>query len=136
VLLILDASFGGDVAGRTLPQGRPRTGDGLSRAFLDRLVTRPGRFVLTSCDPNETAQEYAAEGRGIFGLVLEQALAEAGARAPDGRLRLADLAGYLAERVPPSSALLGQSQNPLLLGDRGEAAAVILSDRTRTVPPK
>lgn len=133
IVLIFDTSWGGDIAGRTLAQARPAQGDALDRSFLERLVSRPGRFVVTAADVGGTAQEYPPERHGVFTMILDQALREIG-QDRRGRASLADVFEYLRERVPPSSSLVGERQEVQLFGDRAAAETVILVDRARAAP--
>jgi hypothetical protein len=133
VVLVFDTSWGGDIAGRTLPLARPAQGDVLDKGFLERLVARPGRFVLTAADLSGTAQEYAPERHGVFTMILEQGLREVNADKVGSRVTLGEVFDYLKERVPPSSSLVGERQDVQLFGDRATAATVILVDRTRSI---
>ncbi|HVY61933.1 MAG TPA: caspase family protein, partial [Planctomycetota bacterium] len=127
VLLILDTSWGGDIAGRTLPAARPAAGEAVDPRFLERLMTRPGRFVVTAADLGGTAQEYVPERHGVFTMILEQGLREKGATKGAGsRVSLLEIVEYLRERVPPSSSLIGERQDVRLYGDRSAAGAVTI----------
>lgn len=123
VVIVLDTSWGGDIAGRTLPLARPASGDTLDKSFLERLVTRPGRFVVTAAALEGTAQEYAPERHGVFTMILDQGLREVGAEKAGSRVSLGEIYDYLKERVPPSSSLVGERQDVQLFGDKAAARA-------------
>ena len=119
VLVFLDTCYSGGASGRTFrtPVAAQAKSVNLSRAFLDRLGrAKEGRFVISSCGPNELALEPEELGHGLFTHHLTAGLRGAADRDQDGLVSMNELFEYLSEHVPDSAARFGGAMTPIKTG--------------------
>lgn len=113
VVILLDSCFSGAAGGRSPfdPQS-PGERAPISGEFLDRMAhIGKGRVVLAASGPNESAQEDADLGHGVFTYYLLQGLRGAADGDGNGEIDVHEIYRYLSEKV--SKATRGK-QNPQL----------------------
>jgi hypothetical protein len=117
VLFFLDSCYSGGANGRTFQNPRLNTRSVLTSGFLERLGAN-GRFVVTSCSPNEVSLESSelGSGHGVFTFYLLQGLAGAADQDGDGLVTMGELFDYLADHVPSHARRLGGSMTPIKTG--------------------
>jgi hypothetical protein len=113
VVVLLDSCFSGAAGGRspfdprTEGERAPITGE-----FLDRMAhVGKGRVVLTAGGPEESAQESAELGHGVFTYYLLDGLRGAADLSGDGEIDVHEIYRYVSDKV--SRATQGR-QNPKL----------------------
>jgi hypothetical protein len=113
VVVLLDSCFSGAAGGRSPFDPRAAAERALiSGEFLDRMShVGKGRVVITASSPDETAQESAALGHGVFTYYLLEGLRGAADLNGDGDIDVHEAFAYLSEKV--SRATQGH-QNPKL----------------------
>jgi len=113
VVFLLDSCFSGAAGGRS-PFDPKAEGERalISGEFLDRMAhIGKGRVVLTASGPDESAQESADFGHGVFTYYLLEALSGAADVNGDGEIDVHEVYGYVSEKV--GRATRGR-QNPKL----------------------
>lgn len=113
VVVLLDSCFSGAAGGRSPFDPRsPAERAPISGEFLDRMAhIGKGRVVLAASGPNESAQEDADLGHGVFTYYLLQGLRGAADGDRNGEIDVHEVYRYLSENV--SKATRGK-QNPQL----------------------
>ena len=130
VIVVLDTSFGQGGETRTYVDARkPAEERQLTEDFLKKLSDKPGRIVLSACQPNEGALMLDEEQRGLFTHSLLQAVASlAKQRAGSDRpyVTLADAFQAAVPNVRDSADIEGQPQSPGLFGSGAESIPLVL----------
>ena len=113
VVVLLDSCFSGAAGGRSPYDPRSSAERApISGEFLDRMAhIGKGRVVLAASGPNESAQEDADLGHGVFTYYLLQGLRGAADGDRNGEIDVHEIYRYLSEQV--SKATRGK-QNPQL----------------------
>jgi hypothetical protein len=113
VVVLLDTCFSGAAGGRSPFDPRFEGERALiSSEFLDRMAhIGKGRVVLTAGGPEESAQESADLGHGVFTYYLLDGLHGAADLSGDGEIDVDEIYRYVSEKVP--RATQGR-QNPKL----------------------
>jgi hypothetical protein len=113
VVVLLDSCFSGAAGGRSPfdPQAHreraPITGE-----FLDRMAhLGKGRVVITASGPDESAQESADFGHGVFTYYLLDGLRGAADLSGDGEIDVHEVYRYVSDKV---SRTTRGKQNPKL----------------------
>jgi hypothetical protein len=113
VVVLLDSCFSG-AAGSRSPFDPKAQGERalITGEFLDRMAhVGKGRVVLTASGPEESAQESASFGHGVFTYYLLDGLRGAADLSGDGEIDVHEVYRYVSEKV--TRATKGR-QNPKL----------------------
>jgi hypothetical protein len=113
VVVLLDSCFSGAAGGRS-PFDPQADGERslITGEFLDRMAhVGKGRVVMTASGPDESAQESAAFGHGVFTYYLLDGLRGAADLSGDGEIDVHEVYRYVSDKV---SRTTRGKQNPKL----------------------
>jgi hypothetical protein len=119
VLFFVDSCYSGGAGGRTFltPVVAASKSVSLTSTFLERLgAARKGRFVVTSCGPNELALEPPDLGHGVFTHHLVEGLRGMADQDGDGLVAMDELFLHLVRHVPDTAARFGGAMTPIQTG--------------------
>lgn len=113
VVVLLDSCFSGAAGGRSPYDPRAEGERALiSGEFLDRMAhVGKGRVVMTASGPEESAQESADFGHGVFTYFLLDGLRGAADLSGDGEIDVHEIYRYVSEKVTRATK---DRQNPKL----------------------
>jgi hypothetical protein len=118
VVVIFDTSFGGSIGERGL------AGSAGPEPLLLSFVATPGRCLLLSGKPGESAMEVEDYRHGVFTFYVLEGLRGPADGNKDGLTTLAELHEYLAGKVPEETEMEGNAQHPQLSG--ADAPSIVL----------
>ena len=97
----------------------------LSEKFFERISKSKGRVIISSSSANEVSKEDDKLKHGIFSYYLLEGLKGKADNDSDGIITIAELFGYLSQKVPEAS---GQDQHPVR---KGEIEGELVIGRTK-----
>lgn len=115
VVLLLDADFSGNPAGRSFSRQTTRT-TGASAEFKERFTRASGRVLITASSGNEPALEAPDLKHGLFTHFVLQGLDGAADRDRDGFVTVSELYGFVQGKVSEYARRLGARQTPSMEG--------------------
>jgi len=110
ILVILDASFGGD------PESRSLAGNSEPAKILENFLEQPGHCVLLSGKPCEGAMEISDHRHGVFTFYMLEGLKGPADGNKDEVITLEELHNYLSSKVAEETEMEGNAQHPELQG--------------------
>ncbi len=114
VIVLLDSCFSGAAGGRSpLDPGAGEERTPITSEFLDRMARGKGRVVLTASGPEESAQESAGFGHGVFTYYLLDGLRGAADFSKDGEIDVQEIYRYVSDQVVSATK---RQQNPEIKG--------------------
>ena len=100
VIVLLDSCFSGAAGGRSPFDPAAEGGrTPITSEFLDRMAQGKGRVVLTASGPEESAQESASFGHGVFTYYLLDGLRGAADFSKDGEIDVHEIYRYVSDQV-------------------------------------
>jgi hypothetical protein len=135
VILIVDGSFSGNPKGRSYffrKKGEVVAPPKKSVPDVLEVATQPNVSVLLSGAETQVAAEIEEIRHGLFTFFLLQGLGGQADANKDDDITVAEMAAYLASKVPMRAALEGLEQTPVVAGKKRKTA--FLRERPGKIP--
>ncbi|WP_158542232.1 DEAD/DEAH box helicase [Pedobacter chinensis] len=115
VFCFIDCCFSGGLGAKALQLDFASRKSKSIEDALNQFSGR-GRIVLTASKANEEAWENVRYGHGLLTYYLLQAFQGAQEVRKDGKIGIYKMLEYVTSNVKTSASIIGQQQNPMLLG--------------------